>query len=81
MEQPSSHTPHNVEVRGWRDGRVAMRQICESEDEALALVEQWAEMGMTRVEIDDLSAHHGGDAILDPDVEIEPADEPSEKPV
>jgi hypothetical protein len=36
VEERSRHTPIDVEVRGWRDGRIAMRQVCESEDEPAA---------------------------------------------
>jgi hypothetical protein len=71
MQERSTHTPANVEVRGWRDGRVVARRVCESEQEARALVEQWSEQDFTRVEIDDLSVEHGSGEILEPDLEIE----------
>lgn len=73
MPEGSHHTPATVEVRGWQDDRLAMQQVCESEEEARALAEQWAELGLTRIEIDDFTVHHRGEAILGPDLEIDPA--------
>ena len=63
--QPGDVAP--VEVRLYRNGDLTHRQLCESAEEAGSLVEQWAEQGITRVDIDDLSTHHAPGEILEPE--------------
>ena len=63
--QPGDVAP--VEVRLYRNGDLAHRQLCESAEEAGSVVEQWAERGITRVDIDDLSSHHTPEEILEPE--------------
>jgi hypothetical protein len=58
-------------VRIYRDGAIAHRQVCESADEAAALVQQWAEFGISRVDVDDLSAHHRTGQVLEPELEVD----------
>ena len=82
VTERAGHVPVNVVVVGWRDGKIVDRVVCESEEEATALAEHWAELDYTRIEIQDLSVHHGPDEILEPGVEVESDDalqEPSER--
>ena len=81
MTERAGHTPVNVVVVGWRDGRVVERVVCESEEEAAATAEHWAELDFARIEIEDLSVHHGPDQILEPGVEIEPAEADDRSPL
>ncbi len=74
MNERVGHAPVNVVVVGWRDGDVAERVVCESEEEATALAERWAELDFSRIEIQDLSARHQPGDILEPDLEIETVD-------
>lgn len=64
--QPGDAAP--VELRLYRDGSLALRQLCESPDEAARLVQEWADQGLSRVEIDDLSSRHEPDEILEPEL-------------
>jgi hypothetical protein len=79
VTEHEGHSPVNVEVVGWRGARIAKRAVCESEQEAAAIAEHWAELDFTRIEIEDLSVHHRPDEILEPGVDIGPgeANEPS----
>ncbi len=56
-----------IEVRIFRDDQLLVRELCESEEEAAALVEQWSDTDNVYVLVDDLSAHHGPGDILAPD--------------
>jgi hypothetical protein len=57
-----------VELRLFQDGTLAQRRLCESSEEAVRLVQEWADRGLSQIEIDDLSAHHGPDQILEPEL-------------
>ena len=56
-----------IEVRIYRNGQLLVRELCESEEEAATVVEQWSDVENVYVLVDDLSAHHGPEAILAPD--------------
>ena len=64
----------SVEVRLYRNGDLVHRQLCESAEEAGSLVEQWAERGITRVDIDDLSTRHEPGEILEPERFVDAVD-------
>jgi hypothetical protein len=68
-----------IEVRLWRDGTMVARQWCEAPDDAAAVVSQWAEWGISAVDVDDLSVHHRGGQILEPDLEVDAAGADSEE--
>lgn len=63
-----------TEVRVFRHGELVHQELCESEEQALLVVEEWSEMEGVECEIDDLSVRHRPGEILEP----EPA-EPSEE--
>jgi len=70
MSEPRSpdygETP-TVVVRVYRDGRLWVQELCESEDEAGLAVEEWSELDGVTCEVDDLSLRHGAGDILAPE--------------
>lgn len=56
-----------IEVRIYRNDQLMVRELCESEEEAAAVVEQWSDLENMHVSVDDLSARHGPEDILAPD--------------
>jgi hypothetical protein len=62
-----------IEVTVYRDGAVIHRELCESETDAAAAVEQWSEFG--ECQVDDLSVHHGATDILEPSESALPEDD------
>ncbi|HET6916891.1 MAG TPA: hypothetical protein VFH56_12445 [Acidimicrobiales bacterium] len=55
-----------VEVRVWRHGELVHTELCESEEQAALILEEWQELDGVRCEVDDLSVrHHPGD-VLEP---------------
>ena len=56
-----------IEVRIYRDGQLLVRKLCESEEEAATVVEQWSDVQNVYVLVDDLSVHHNPGDILAPD--------------
>jgi hypothetical protein len=78
--QPGDAAP--VEVRLYRGDDLAHRQLCESAEEAASLVEQWADRGITRVDVDDLSTRHEPGEILEPErfVDVADPDDGHERP-
>lgn len=59
-----------VEVRVYRHGDLVHRELCESEEQAALVIEEWSELDGVRCEVDDLSVHHQPGEI----VEAEPAE-------
>lgn len=55
-----------TEVRIYRDGQLLARELCESEDDAAAVVDRWSELGNVSFLVDDLSAQHVAGDILAP---------------
>lgn len=53
-----------IEVRVYRGDDLVVRELCESEEEAALVVEQWSDVEDVDVLVDDLSAHHGPEDIL-----------------
>lgn len=56
-----------VEVRIYQDGRLLHRELCESDEEATAVVEKWRELDGVTCEVDDLAARHRAGDILEPE--------------
>ena len=56
-----------LEVRIYDDGRLLTRELCESEEDAAAVVERWSDLANLFVVADDLSTKHGPDDILAPE--------------
>jgi hypothetical protein len=59
-----------VEVRVFRHGELVHTELCESDEQAALVVEEWAEHDGVTCEVDDLSIRHRPGDILAP----EPAD-------
>ena len=55
-----------VEVRVWRHGELVHTELCESEEQASLILEDWQEMDGVRCEVDDLSVRHRPGDILEP---------------
>jgi len=60
-----STTP-SLEVRVLRDGVVVHRELCETDDQADAIVLAWSDTEGVVVEVDDLSRRATPAGILDP---------------
>ncbi len=56
-----------IEVRIYRDDQLLARELCESEDDAAAVVDRWSELGNLSFLVDDLSRHHAPEDILAPE--------------
>jgi hypothetical protein len=56
-----------IEVRIFRNDQLLVRTLCESEQEAATVVEQWSDVENVYVLVDDLSVHHSPEDILAPD--------------
>jgi hypothetical protein len=63
--QTDSTTP-TLEVRILRDGVVIQRELCETDEEANAVVEAWSDTEGILVEVEDLSRSGGSAGVLDP---------------
>ncbi|MBK9180951.1 MAG: hypothetical protein IPM45_15560 [Acidimicrobiales bacterium] len=55
-----------VEVRVFRRGDLVHRELCETEEEAALVVDEWSELDGVTCEVDDLSERHRGGDILEP---------------
>lgn len=56
-----------IEVRVYRDGELIREELCESEEQAALVVQEWSELEGVSCEVDDLSIRHRQDDILEPD--------------
>jgi hypothetical protein len=56
-----------IELHIYGNDQLLVRELCESEEDAAAVVDQWSDVGNVSVIVDDLSAHHGPGDILAPD--------------
>lgn len=66
-----------IEVTVYRDGDVVHRELCETDAEAAAVVEQWSELGSIECQVDDLSVHHRATDVLEPTESMLPDDDRS----
>lgn len=64
--QDYGETP-TVEVRVYRDGRLWLKELCESDDEAASVIEEWSQLEGVTCEVDDLSVRHRAGDILGPE--------------
>ena len=69
MTETASYDPGSpsIEVRVYRDGRLFARELCESEEDAEAVVERWSEEGNFTFTVDDLTYHHTDHDVLAPE--------------
>lgn len=56
-----------IEVRVWRHGELVHTELCESEEQASLVLEEWQEMDGVRCEVDDMSVRHRQGEILEPE--------------
>jgi hypothetical protein len=56
-----------VEVRVYRHGELVHRELCESEERAALVIEEWSELDGIECEVDDLSVRHEAGQILEPE--------------
>ncbi len=56
-----------IEVRAFRHGALIHQELCESEEQATSIADEWSEFGDVSCEIDDLSIHHQPGDILEPE--------------
>ena len=65
-EVQGDRTTPTLEVRVLRDGVVIQRELCETDEEANAVAEAWADAEGVRVEVEDLARSGGSPGVLDP---------------
>ncbi len=66
---PSDEAP-TVEVRVFRHGEFVHTELCESEEQAALVVEQWSELDGVQCEVDDLTVKHRPGDIFEPEPAI-----------
>jgi hypothetical protein len=60
-----------VEVRVFQYGRLVHQELCESDEQAALVVEEWSELEGVECEVDDLSSRHGpGDVLASEPAEL-----------
>ena len=68
-----------VEVRVFRHGELVHRELCESEEQASLVIEEWSELDGVECEVDDLSVRHRPGEILGPEpAELRDEDYPAQ---
>lgn len=66
-----------IEVRVYRDGTLVHSEFCETEDEAILVVDEWSEQPGVTCEVDDLSARHRTGDVLAPEPPQTTVDHPT----
>lgn len=66
-EQYDADATPSIEVRVFRGDELIERRLCESDEEAAEVVEQWAEVEDVTCLVDDLSFHHTQNDVLEPE--------------
>jgi hypothetical protein len=56
-----------IQVLVYRDEELIARELCESDEEAMAIIDAWSEEGSYSFRVDDLSVHHRTGDILEPE--------------
>ena len=56
-----------TEVRVFRHGELVHQELCESEEQASLVVDEWSELDGVFCEVDDLSVRHRPGDILEPE--------------
>jgi hypothetical protein len=59
-----------IELRVYSGSRLLIRELCESEEDAQALVDQWSDVGNLFVIADGLGTAHGPGDVLAPEPPI-----------
>jgi hypothetical protein len=67
-------TAPTVEVVVYQHGKVVHRELCESEEAAADVVDEWSELDGVECIVDDLGVQHVAGEILEPEL-AEPLDE------
>lgn len=62
----------SVEVQVFRDGKLVYRTLCDSEDEASCVIDEWSDQEGVTFQVDDLSVRHRPGEILEPGIEETP---------
>ncbi len=71
-----------IEVRVFRHGDLVHRELCESEEQASLVVDEWAEQEGIECEVDDLSVRHRPGDILEPELaELHEEDEADQREI
>lgn len=73
-EQYDAGGTPTIEVRVFLHGDLIERALCESEEDAAQVLDQWSEVDDVTCLVDDLSFHHAPGDVLAPEPS-EPADE------
>ncbi len=55
-----------IEIRVFRHGELVHTELCESEEEATLVVEEWADFDGVQCEVDDLTVKHRPGDIFEP---------------
>lgn len=66
-----------IEVRVYRDGTLVYSEYCETEEQAVLIVDDWSERPGVFCEVDDLSLRHSAGDVLAPEPPELPADHPT----
>jgi hypothetical protein len=64
-EQQQDEAP-TIEVRVFRNGELVHTELCESEEQASLVVDEWSELDGVQCEVDDLTIRHRPGDILEP---------------
>lgn len=71
-----------IEVRIFQHGKLVHTELCESEEQASLVVDEWAELDGVDCEVDDLSVKHDPGDILEPEpAELGEDDYPEQREV
>jgi hypothetical protein len=65
-ETYADSTTPRLEVRILRDGVVVQRELCETDEDAAAIVDSWADTEGVVVEVEDLTRSGRAAGVLDP---------------
>jgi hypothetical protein len=66
----------SIEVCIYEQGQLLTRELCESEEDAAAVVERYSDVPNTYIVVDDLATKHGPDDILAPEEPFPDDDHP-----
>lgn len=64
-----------IEVRIYSGERLLVRELCESEEEAAAVVDRWSDVENLYVVVDDIGTPHSPGDVLEPEPPIVDVDE------
>ena len=70
VTETPGETP-TIEVRVYRDAVLVHQELCESEEQAALVVDEWAELDGIECEVDDLSTHNRPGDIFEPEPAVQ----------